>query len=200
VRRYRRYTHGRRRRSAVDVATTNSALQLKVTLAAVEPPIWCRFVISGSASLAQLHQVLQVVTGWEEYHLHRFEIDGVRCGTSDDEDADEDEIDESTVTVSEALAGPGRCVHEYEFGHGWVHDLVVEKVADRIAGLAVCTGGGRSGPPEDCGGPRGYAGLLDALAKPEHEQHDEYAEWVGEDFDPEGFDLQAVNARLARLR
>ncbi|MGI8782647.1 MAG: IS1096 element passenger TnpR family protein [Acidobacteriota bacterium] len=34
-------------------------------------------------------------------------------------------------------------------------------------------------PPEDCGGPWGYADFLEAIGNPEHERHEEFVEWVG---------------------
>ena len=46
----------------------------------------------------------------------------------------------------------------------------------------------------------GYAGLLEALADPDHPEHDDLSEWVGEGFDPEAFDLQAVNRALGKLK
>ena len=54
--------------------------------------------------------------------------------------------------------------------------------------------------PEDCGGIGGYEDLLAALRDPKHEQHDEMVDWVGDDFDPEAFDLAAVNKALGRRK
>jgi len=68
-----------------------------------------------------------------------------------------------------------------------------------FSGVATCTAGKRACPPEDCGGIWGYANLLDALADPAHEEHEELLEWAGEDFDPEAFEPKAVNAHLERL-
>ena len=52
-------------------------------------------------------------------------------------------------------------------------------------------------PPEDCGGVWGYYDMLNAIADPDHEMHEELSEWVGEDFDPEAFDRDQVNAIFA---
>ena len=49
--------------------------------------------------------------------------------------------------------------------------------------------GERACPPEDCGGPWGYADYLAAIADPQHERHEELLEWRGP-FDPEAFDAE----------
>lgn len=52
--------------------------------------------------------------------------------------------------------------------------------------------------PEDVGGPSGYAEYLEAMADPGHERHEEYLDWRGA-FDPEAFDLEAVNRTLRKV-
>ena len=60
--------------------------------------------------------------------------------------------------------------------------------------------GERACPPENCGGPYGYPYFLDKINDPEHEEHDDALEWVGDEFDPEEFDLDEVNEGLHHLR
>ncbi len=183
------------------MTTRPATLQIKVTLEGIRPPIWRRLVVHGDATLAQLHDVLQVAMGWEHCHLHCFRIGDARFGPADHGGFDLGEIDESTVRVAEALAMSGRGIYEYDFGDSWEHQLLVEKAEVPIAkgGVATCTAGKRSGPPEDCGGIWGYANLLEALADPAHEEHEELLEWVGGNFDSERFDKEAVNAVLKRI-
>ncbi|MGD0010191.1 MAG: hypothetical protein ABSE93_16800 [Terriglobia bacterium] len=52
---------------------------------------------------------------------------------------------------------------------------------------------------EDCGGIYGYYAKLEALRDPKHPEHNEVIDWMGEDFDPEAFDLQDINSRLKWL-
>lgn len=176
-------------------------LQIKVTLDGIRPPVWRRLVVHGDATLAQLHDVLQMAMGWEDGHLHCFRIDDVRYGPAEDGGFDLGEIDESTVRVGEAFATSRRGTYEYDFGDSWEHRLLVEKtdVAMASNGVATCTAGKRSCPPEDCGGVWGYTNLLEALADPAHEEHDELLGWLGGDFNPEAFDQEAVNAALERI-
>ena len=178
-----------------------ATLQIKVTLDGIRPPIWRRLVVQGDATLAQLHDVLQVAMGWENGHLHCFRIDGARYGPADDGGFDLGEIDESTVRVVEAFATSRRGTYEYDFGDSWEHQLLVEKTDVPIipSAIATCTVGKRSCPPEDCGGIFGYANLLEAVADPTHEEHDELLEWLGGNFDPEAFEVEVVNAALERI-
>ena len=64
----------------------------------------------------------------------------------------------------------------------------------------VCVAGKRACPPEDCGGAWGYGELLDAVGDPGHPAHAELGAWLGGPFDPEAFDLEGINRRLARVR
>jgi hypothetical protein len=51
-----------------------SSYQLKITLDGSDPPIWRRFQVPASITLANLHFIIQTVMGWQNYHLHEFEI------------------------------------------------------------------------------------------------------------------------------
>jgi hypothetical protein len=45
----------------------------------------------------------------------------------------------------------------------------------------------------------GYESLLQALSDPADPGHEEYRRWVGDDHDPERFDLEEANERLRPL-
>ena len=48
--------------------------ELHVELEDIEPPIWRRILVPGSIKLPTLHDLLQLVMGWSDSHLHSFEI------------------------------------------------------------------------------------------------------------------------------
>jgi hypothetical protein len=48
-------------------------------------------------------------------------------------------------------------------------------------------------PPEDCGGIWGYYDLLETVQSPDDPEHEDMLDWLGEGFDPEAFDLDAIN-------
>ena len=100
-----------------------------------------------------------------------------------------------------APEGKAKLRYTYDFGDNWQHEVLVEKVVspEERMSFPVCIDGKRACPPEDVGGPWGYIEFAEAIRDPEHEQHAEFLEWRGE-FDPEAFDLDAVNKQLKRLR
>jgi Plasmid pRiA4b ORF-3-like protein len=177
--------------------SVGEALALRVTLRHIEPAIWRTLVVPAETSLGELHEVLQIVFGWHNSHLHDFEVGGIRLGMADVED-DMFVVDEQAAPLG-AVAGEGTSfTYRYDFGDDWHHDVVVEGVVANGAEGFACQGGARACPPEDCGGPPGYDNLLRVLADPAHAEFRGMKKWVGS-FDPEHFALDAVNKRLATL-
>lgn len=172
-------------------------IQLKVTLRGVKPPVWRRLLLPGTMHLGQLHEAIQAAMGWHDYHLHVFDIGGESFGDRQDVD---DVADEKRPTLNGLLkSGVTRFGYTYDFGDTWEHTVALEKSEPAVEGAAypACTGGKRNCPPEDCGGPWGYAQLLAVLADPNHPEHEEQLEWVGGEFDPEECDLEGANTVLA---
>ncbi|MBN1815626.1 MAG: plasmid pRiA4b ORF-3 family protein, partial [Anaerolineae bacterium] len=92
--------------------------------------------------------------------------------------------------------------YEYDLGDSWLHQVLVEKILPAEPGQEYprCLKGRRACPSEDVGGMWGYYHFLQALADPGHEEHDEYLEWFGGEFDPEAFDLEEIYRALRALR
>jgi len=181
----------------------NRALyQLKVTLQEIQPPVWRRILVWEDATLAQLHRILQIVMGWEDYHLHQFEI-GRRIYSVPDPDDDLYErkvIDESRVRLREVVPRVGTHLeYLYDFGDSWRHDLLLEAIVLPDLGTQYprCLAGEHRTPPEDVGGSPGYEDYLEALTDPEHKEHENVLRWRGP-FDPETFSLTAVNQHLQK--
>ena len=63
-------------------ASAQMILQLRAVLRGISPLIWRRLLVPSDTTIAQLHDVLQVAFGWEDMHLHRFEIRGREYGLS----------------------------------------------------------------------------------------------------------------------
>lgn len=179
--------------------------QLKVTLRHLRPPVWRRLQVPNSLTLDQLHGVLQRAMGWENGHMHEFRLGETHFGMTHDPLGGPIEMegawDEEAYRLSElGLRAKSKLTYEYDFGDSWEHELVVEKVLPAQPDFGpVCLEGARACPPEDSGGAWGYAEQLEALANPKHPAHRDAVEWLGANFDPEAFDLEAINQALASL-
>ena len=183
---------------------TDLVWQLKVTLAETKPPIWRRIQVPGSISLYDLHEILQVVMGWQSYHLYEFQVGETIYSDPDPEDAffEREVTNARRVKLSQVAPEPNaKFRYLYDFGDNWEHLIVVEKILPREPGAEypICLKGVRATPPEDCGGVWGYEEFLAAIADPEHEEHEEMLEWIGGAWDPEKYDLAGVNAALRRM-
>ena len=142
--------------------------------------------------------------GWEDCHLHQFIVRGECYGPLDAEDREwEMEIGDEEKTSISQVAKTGRKVrfiYEYDFGDSWQHEIHLEKILEPEPNVAYprCIEGARACPPEDVGGIWGYAEFLEVISDPNHENHDEIAEWIGSRFNPEKFSVDKVNRELRK--
>jgi hypothetical protein len=176
--------------------------QLKVTLLDTKPPIWRRVLVDGGGTLDHVHEVIQAAFGWWNYHLHEFEVGRTRYGLPNPE-ADWNPPRDERRTRLDAIAGEGSSFrYTYDFGDGWDHKIVVEKVlpAGSIQTVPACIDGRRACPPEDCGGTWSFRELLEILADQAHPEHDERREWLGRPFNPEAFDRSEFEENLRNGR
>lgn len=179
--------------------------QLKIKLPGSVPLIWRRVLVPATITMSKLHRVFQIAMGWRDCHLHHFLIDGVYYSAPipDTDWEDMGETDYRRLTLSQLVPAP-RLVfrYEYDFGDGWDHEILVEKILGEEPGkhYPVCLEGKRACPPEDVGGLGGYGHFLNVMRNPNHPEHDMLRGWIGGPFDPDRFDLAVVNKRLATLR
>ena len=183
--------------------TKRSTLQFKITLAEVEPLVWRRIEVAASYTFWDLHVAIQDAMRWLDYHLHMFRVPNPVTGRPDeigipDEDAFEGDpvcLAGWEVPVAAYFDAVGtRASYEYDFGDGWIHEVELEAVGRRQSGMKYprCLDGQRACPPEDCGGPHGYAQLLQTIADPTDEEYESTMEWLGGSFDPEVFSPRQV--------
>jgi hypothetical protein len=143
--------------------------QLKITLRDIKPPVWRRVQVK-DCTLAQLHDIIQTCMGWDDAHLHEFEIGGERYGDplqwQDDFGGEMEVGNEGKVKLSQVVdQGLKKFGYVYDMGDNWGHTIQVEKVLDAEPGVRYprCVAGKRACPPEDCGGPWGYGDFLQAI-------------------------------------
>ncbi len=185
--------------------TPKAIYQLKVTLMGSKPPIWRRILVADTITLGKLHTVMQVVMGWLDEHLHQFVFGRELYGVPDKDEKnfffgmsvnDEDKEILSSLLRKEKDS----LTYEYDFGDGWQHKLLLEKILpfDSAITLPCCIKGKGACPPEDCGGIWGYMDLVEVMSDKLHPDYADRAEWLSEcfgitDFNPDLFDLETVN-------
>ncbi|MBF0550941.1 MAG: plasmid pRiA4b ORF-3 family protein [Deltaproteobacteria bacterium] len=183
--------------------------RLKVTLKRSKPPIWRRLEVRSDTTLEMLHNILQIAMGWSNDHLHQFVIDDTYYSSPppgyDDADFYVDAEPGQNFTLAQvAPVEKTKFIYEYDFGDGWEHQILVEKIQPLEPGkdYPVCVTGKRACPPEDIGGIWGYDFFLQAIKDPKHPRRKRYIERFGDltDYDPEAFDLDAVNDELKKIK
>lgn len=174
------------------------ATQLKLSLRGVsKPPVWRRLLVPAEIRLDRLHDVIQTAMGWTDTHLHVFTTAAGDYGIPDPELGFRNE---RSARLAQLLTQPGDCIrYAYDFGDGWEHDIVLEELLGTDPGerTPTCLAGKGACPPEDCGGPWGYADLKKTFADPRREDHEQMLDWLGldcaEEFDPTASDIVEIN-------
>jgi hypothetical protein len=180
--------------------------RLRITLDAVEPAVERRVAVPAEIQLDNLHLVFQAVMPWENYHLYEFRAGGIAWGIPDPDvrgfsPTEPRPASKATLADLRAAAEGERFSYAYDFGDGWEHSVVVEAVVAAAPDVLYPRLIGARGrcPPEDVGGPWGYADYLEAIADPNHERHEELIAWRGPGFDPAVVDEDAIRRSLAGL-
>jgi Plasmid pRiA4b ORF-3-like protein len=176
---------------------------MKISLLGSKPPIWRRLEVPSSSTLHELHEIIQEAFGWKECHMWVFETPLGEYGFADPELGHGSAASKKLDNV--APRGGDWFRYTYDFGDDWVHDILVEDVVTAEPGVTYprCLAGRRACPPEDCGGIGGYEMLVEILADPEHDEHEEMLDWLGldsaDEFDPAAFDVAEVNEALSGI-
>ncbi len=180
--------------------SADTIARLKITLDDVKPAVLRRIEVPLTLRLDRLHLAIQAAMGWTNSHLYEILADGVGWGMIDPDGGD-GPLDARKARLIDALEDTKKLRYLYDFGDGWEHTIKVERLIDPEPGVLyprLIEVTGRC-PPEDVGGPWGYAELLDAIHDPKHERHAELKEWIADDFDPNAVDAQRLTEEVAEL-
>ena len=101
--------------------------QLRVVLRGVSPLIWRRLLVPATATIADLHAVLQIAFGWADEHLHRFVIHGREYGITHPGGVGFRDDPRRVTLAGFGLRVGERFVYDYDFIDGWRHDIRVEQ-------------------------------------------------------------------------
>ncbi|MBE0596329.1 MAG: plasmid pRiA4b ORF-3 family protein [Desulfuromonadales bacterium] len=171
---------------------------LKITLLETQPKIWRRFLVPADITLDRLHDVIQIVMGWHDAHLHEFQIGGKKFTESPEfpEDGEADGL----FRLGDLVKKKGTVFrYLYDFGDDWLHEIVLERTTGTRGpeeSPIECLGGEGACPPEDVGGIPGYEEFCQVMKSRRGARYREHRDWFGSDFSPEHFDLGQVNHEL----
>lgn len=163
-----------------DVAILNIKLELETECTRV-------LAMPVNYSVYDLHITLQRLFLWKDYHLHKFcAYDQYEKNLVMDEPADELEFDpqkeeesERHMTIANLLEKAEKLTYYYDFGDGWettINLVRMDKDATDIVPRCIVAVG--DAPPEDAGGPYGFAELQQIISDPKHEEYAETKEWL----------------------
>jgi hypothetical protein len=184
--------------------TADAIAHLKITLDNVEPAVLRRVEVLFNTRLDRLHLTIQAAMGWTNSHLYEIRARDVGWSTPDPYAGWKgDFLDARKARLDEVIedVGTKKLTYIYDFGDRWEHTIKIEHLVDAEPGLLyprLIEASGRC-PPEDIGGPWGYAELIEAIDDPAHERHAELADWIPGDFDPTIADVKWLTKEVAAL-
>ena len=173
-------------------------LQMLVVLGGTDPLVWRRIRVPATSSFWDLHVAIQDAMGWQDRHLHEFEVLDPRSGTvlrlgiPDPDGGDDGRLVAGWThfPLDYAVGSTPPMQYTYDMGDDWRHAVVFEgfeQSPGRGELTPGCVAGGGACPPEVAGGVRNYAELLAASRDASHPGHEEARGWLGEGFDPSTF-------------
>ena len=128
--------------------------QLRIYVKGISPMVWRRILVRSDTTIADLHEIMQILMNWYDVHLHHFLIRGKRYGIGRIgtmgflDNPYQVTLDQFRFRHHETF------VYEYNYFDGWELKIRLEaKVpCDPHRFYPYCSGEKGAAPPEDCGG------------------------------------------------
>ncbi len=196
--------------------------QFKIKLNLKNYDIWRRILIPSNCSFAELHNVMQKVFGWFNYHMHEFRVldneikvdtntplflypvkvrilDGDNQEEMDYIEQNECEVKYDTNTMlHEIFSKYHECLYIYDFGDSWEHIITLEKVIDdgiNQSPILIERQGKR--PPEDVGGEDGFEEYMKVISDKSNPEYESMMQWAEITKEKEQ-GIEEINRRLHR--
>lgn len=168
----------------------------------IAPKVWRKFQFHPDITFHQLHKIIQVVMGWENYHLYTFHINGQEIelpNESYEDMAQYKGLNARRIMVKEHLKEKNTVfTYTYDFGDDWKHTIRLLEIDsyNKVDPVPICLDGANCCPPEDVGGVWGHQHMMEALSTPNHPECEQFSEWLKDGYDPEYFSSTEVNNTL----
>lgn len=177
---------------------------VRIELLYTHRPIWREVWVPSDLTLDLLHEVIQCVMGWDDDHMHGFEFQKQRFQSLEFIDGFDDDAgkSEELVELGELLKrARQKLTYTYDFGDSWCHSVTLKKQAPlSVEQLLTCVGGEGACPLEDCGGVYGHERVCAFVKDAVDDGFMPYEEWGVGEYDPDLFDIDAVNQQLSELK
>lgn len=163
------------------------AFELMVTLDLHIYKATRRIIVPADMEFKHLHEVLQSVFDWENYHLYDFTISDRNSCLPDvrlvpfeeDLEYDKNAILMEGHTLSEFFPKHKYALYTYDMGDNWEHGIklvrVIKEYDKESPYLLEAVG---QTPPEDVGGVGGFISFYEIMQDPEHPEYGEMKEWA----------------------
>ena len=155
-----------------------AGIVLKIVLEDTHPPVWRRIIVPADTSFYELHQVIQMIFGWEDMHMHIFEAPKrsyeIVAGR---EDVADNYFLETDIPVSAVAERESWIRYVYDMGDEWRHKIIFEKQIPDY--------------------PNDYATLM--KVKGNNYMEDTGGIWFGEQ-ENESYDAVYVNSKLEQMK
>lgn len=181
---------------------------LDITLEGIEPEIKREISVPEGITFATLHDFIQIVFGWGNYHMYEFEIPErkleITCDyervaeyndyiefkksqqtkkefantISVDRLYENELLDTEYAQIDEYMEVGKEIDYVYDFGDYWEHKIKVKKVIEVGSQNAKLIKASGITPPDDVGGPEGYKEVRDVLENPNSDGYEEMMEWA----------------------
>ncbi|WP_171017402.1 plasmid pRiA4b ORF-3 family protein [Maribacter sp. ACAM166] len=189
----------------------NRAFKFQIELEGSNPKIWREFLVTPETTFYRLHHIIQIVMGWENYHLYEFESENYRIGEQYEDDGyngPNEVISSQNLRIGDVLKKKGQTFsYLYDFGDNWQHLITLETIIEDLRiPFTICCFGELNCPPEDVGSLPGFYDFLKIMENRKHSDYKNLKRWVkGKDVSIEGkydskeFYIERVNFLLMNL-
>ncbi|WP_288923155.1 plasmid pRiA4b ORF-3 family protein, partial [uncultured Bifidobacterium sp.] len=202
-----------------DPAQDQRAFRIQLTLRGYGNPLCWRLIeVPASYTFLDLHVIIQECMRWLDYHLFdfRFTSNGQKRQLDEHGDMYDDFSDWMTpeerkrqpvksfsrdVHLGEIFPRTRTAVYSYDYGDGWEIDVkVVKTIKHRDHDEPLVLDGDGAAPPEDVGGPAGYADFLRTINGEDGPERQYLLEWSEDQGYLDHFDLKDTQERVADWR
>ena len=202
-----------------DPAQDQRAFRIQLTLRGYGNPLCWRLIeVPASYTFLDLHVIIQECMRWMDYHLFdfRFTSNGQKRQLDEHGDMYDDFSDWMTpeerkrqpvksfsrdVHLGEIFPRTRTAVYSYDYGDGWEIDVkVVKTIKHRDHDEPLVLDGDGAAPPEDVGGPAGYADFLRTINGENGPERQYLLEWSEDQGYLDHFDLKDTQERVADWR